>query len=273
MKLVVTGKTGQVARALAGRATKEPDLQVTLIGRPEFDLRRPSDIPTLVADAHADILVSSAAMTNVDEAEADPTGAFAVNAEGPRVLAEAAAALGMPIIHISTDYVFDGRGNRPCTETDAANPRHLIFRTAWVYGPFGKNFATLILERARHAASIDVAADQTGSPTSALALAEGIVAAARAALAPDFDAWGIYHLAGPDTATRAELARRILAADATLGGPLIDVRDAPPTEGARVPRPRRSHLNSGKFARTFGWTMPDWSGAVLPVVRQIRTAA
>jgi dTDP-4-dehydrorhamnose reductase len=142
-----------------------------------------------------------------------------------------------------------------------------------VFSPFGQNFATLILGRAPHETSIEVAADQVGSPTSALALAEGIVVAARAAVQPGFADWGVYHLAGSGSATRAELARRILEAEAALGGPRVEVRDAQPAQSARAPRPKQSHLNSGKFARTFGWTMPAWRDAVVPVVERLHAAA
>ncbi|WP_292090156.1 NAD(P)-dependent oxidoreductase, partial [Mesorhizobium sp.] len=158
------------------------------VGRPALDLARPETVFAALAEARPDIVVSAAAYTNVDQAEDEKELAFAVNATGAGKVAEAAAGLGVPVIHLSTDYVFDGAKDSAYVETDAtaplgvygasklagekavaaANPRHLILRTAWVYSPFGRNFVKTMLRLASDRDEISVVADQWGNPTSAL---------------------------------------------------------------------------------------------------------
>ena len=168
MRLAVTGKTGQIARALA-QLDAIDDLTIIPVGRPELDLADPGTILSTLSNAHPDVVISAAAYTAVDQAESEHELAFATNATGAGAVAETANKLGVPVIHISTDYVFDGAKDGFYTEEDRtrplsvygasklegerlvalAAPDHVILRTAWVYSPFGKNFLKTMLHLAQ----------------------------------------------------------------------------------------------------------------------------
>ncbi|BAV51768.1 NAD(P)-dependent oxidoreductase [Mesorhizobium sp. 113-1-2] len=291
MRLVVTGRDGQVAASLLEAGQAHAGVEVVAIGRPELDLARPETIVDAIALAKPDIVVSAAAYTAVDLAEDEPDLAFAVNATGAGKVAEAAARLGVPIIHLSTDYVFDGSASRPYLETDAtaplgvygasklageqavaaAGPRHLILRTAWVYSPFGKNFAKTMLRLAADRDEISVVADQWGNPTSALDIADAILHAA-AMLHGDksVSAFGTYHLAGTGETNWSGFARHILDTSQASGGSWADVRDiATKDYPTKARRPANSRLSSAKFAAVFGWSAPEWRESTERVVRRI----
>ncbi|HEY5506585.1 MAG TPA: dTDP-4-dehydrorhamnose reductase [Coriobacteriia bacterium] len=239
----------------------------------EFDITSAQEVSRVVtsfAALHADgVLVNAAAYTNVERAEDDPETAFAVNRTGARLLAHAAARAGMPFVHVSTDFVFDGTKTGPYTEDDvpnplsvygvskltgervvlAANPRALIVRTAWVFGPYGSNFPTKILERATGSIAITVVNDEVGSPTYTLDLAAGILDLA------DAGARGIYHLAGSGSCTRDEMAREILRLAGLEGVKVVPVPAS--SFPSTAPRPANSVLDCSKAAE-LGVTMPDW---------------
>jgi dTDP-4-dehydrorhamnose reductase len=291
MRIAVTGRTGQVALSLAERAARSHT--VTLLGRPALDLAQPATILPALEAACPDLVINAAAYTAVDAAEDDRDAAFLVNAEGAGHVAAAAARLGVPVIQLSTDYVFDGTAFAPYNETAAtnplgvygasklageaavaaANPRHLIVRTAWVYSPFGRNFVRTMLTLAQTRDEVGVVADQHGNPTSALDIADGLLAAATALAAPGFTAWGTYHLAGTNETTWAGLARAVFEASRELGGPAANVRDLSTAEyPTRARRPANSRLATEKFARTFGGAAPDWHASVAVVVRRLLEA-
>ncbi|ESW65277.1 dTDP-4-dehydrorhamnose reductase [Mesorhizobium sp. LSHC422A00] len=288
MRLVVTGRDGQVAASLLEAGQRRDGIEVVTLGRPVLDLARPDTVFDALAAARPDIVVSAAAYTAVDQAEDEPDLAFAVNAVGAGKVAEAAAKLGVPVIHLSTDYVFDGTKDGAYVETDAtaplgvygasklagelavaaANPRHLILRTAWLYSPFGKNFVKTMLRLAGDRDEIAVVADQWGNPTSALDIADAILHAA-AMLADDerFEGYGIYHLAGTGDVNWSGFARHILDASAILGGPTARIRDiATANYPANAQRPANSRLWSAKFSDTFGWIAPEWRESTKEVV-------
>ncbi|MER8376585.1 dTDP-4-dehydrorhamnose reductase [Mesorhizobium sp. M1406] len=291
MRLVVTGREGQVAASLLEAGQGRAGVEVIAIGRPELDLAKPDTLIEAIAAAKPDIVVSAAAYTGVDQAEDEPDLAFAVNAVGAGKVAEAAAELGVPVIHLSTDYVFDGSKDSAYVETDAtapasvygasklageqavalANPSHLILRTAWVYSPFGRNFVKTMLRLAADRDEIAVVADQWGNPTSALDIADAILhAAAQLHDGKSFGASGIYHLAGTGEANWSGFARHILDTSRVSGGPWARVRDIAtrdyPTEAQR---PANSRLSSAKFAAAFGWNAPDWRQSTEAVVRRL----
>lgn len=280
MRLVVTGRDGQIATSLLEAGKARDGIEVVAVGRPALDLTQPDTVFQALAAARPDIVVSAAAYTAVDQAEDEPDLAFAVNAVGAGKVAEAAARLGVPVIHLSTDYVFDGSKDGAYVETDAtaplgvygasklageqavaaANPRHLILRTAWVYSPFGRNFVKTMLRLAADRDEISVVADQWGNPTSALDIADAILHAA-AMLRDDeaFDGYGIYHLAGTGETSWSGFARHILDTSARYGGPTARVRDIATSDyPTKAQRPRNSRLSSAKFASVFGWNAPDW---------------
>lgn len=291
MKIVVTGREGQVVQSLLEKAAERPDLEVIALGRPELDLADPETIRKAIVDAKPDVVVSAAAYTAVDQAEDEPELALAVNAAGAAAVAEAAKACGAPVIHLSTDYVFAGDGDRPYVETDptgpssvygssklegerlvaAANPQHIILRTAWVYSPFGKNFVKTMLRLAETRDGLSVVSDQWGNPTSALDIAEAIIRVAdHLAAKPDFAGYGVYHLVGTGDINWSGFARGIFAESTKHGGPTAEVTDIAtadyPTKAAR---PANSRLSTEKFGTTFGWSMPHWQASLADVVARL----
>lgn len=289
MRLVVTGREGQVARSLVERAHTHPNLDVVALGRPELDLAKPETIAPALTAARPDLVVSAAAYTAVDQAEDEPDLAFAVNGTGAGQIAAAAARIGAPVIHLSTDYVFDGSGEGAYAEDDEpaprsvygasklagehavakANPRHLILRTAWVYSPFGRNFVKTMLKLAVERDEIAVVADQWGNPTSALDIADAILHSA-AMLHKGSASFGVYHLAGTGQTNWSGFARHILDTSQAFGGPYAAVRDIATSDyPIRAQRPANSRLSTEKFTSVFGWTAPDWPGATGRVVKQL----
>jgi len=291
VRLLVTGRDGQVAASLLEAGQAHAGVEVVAIGRPDLDLARPEAVIDAIAAGKPDIVVSAAAYTAVDQAEDEPDIAFAVNATGAGKVAEAAARLGVPIIHLSTDYVFDGSGSRAYVETDttaplgvygasklagelavaAAGPRHLILRTAWVYSPFGRNFVKTMLRLAADRDEISVVADQWGNPTCALDIADAVLhAATMLHRERSFAAFGTYHLAGTGETNWSGFARHILDTSRAAGGPWAQVRDiATKDYPTKARRPANSRLSSAKFAAVFGWSAPEWRQSTERVVRRI----
>ena len=238
-------------------------------------------------------MINAAAYTAVDAAEAAPDAAARANATGPGVVAQACRALGIGLIHVSTDYVFDGTKGAPYTEQDAisptgiygatklageqnvlaAHPGAVILRTSWVYAPRGRNFLLTMLGAARRAPRLRVVADQTGCPTNADDLAAATLAVANRLLLRDAreggeqDLGGIYHAAGQGETTWHGLASAIFAHAAALGWPAPPV-DAITTADWPTParRPADSRLDCGKLHRVFGVALPDWRVSLGPAV-------
>ncbi|MGX5846516.1 dTDP-4-dehydrorhamnose reductase [Mesorhizobium sp. PL10] len=291
MRLVVTGRDGQVAASLLEAGKARDGIEVVAVGRPTLDLARPDTVFDALAAARPDIVVSAAAYTAVDQAEDEPDLAFAINAVGAGKVAEAAARLGVPVIHLSTDYVFDGSKDGPYVETDAtaplsvygasklagelavsaANPRHLILRTAWAYSPFGENFVKTMLRLAGDRDEIPVVADQWGNPTSALDIADAILHAA-AMLRPDmgFSSFGTYHLVGTGATNWSGFARHALDASQVFGGPHARVRDIATVDyPTKAKRPTNSQLSTAKFTETFSWAAPEWQQSTNKTVSRL----
>nr|WP_176024436.1 dTDP-4-dehydrorhamnose reductase [Brucella pseudintermedia] len=291
MKIAVTGREGQVVQSLIEKAAQRPDLEVIALGRPELDLTKPETVHSAIEAIQPDLVVSAAAYTAVDQAEDEQKLAFAVNATGAQAVAEAAKTCGVPVIHLSTDYVFAGDADEPYVETDAtgprsvygssklegerlvaqANPRHIIVRTAWVYSPFGKNFVKTMLKLAETRDVLSVVADQQGNPTSALDIADAIIRVAdHLAATPDFSAYGIYHLAGTGDTNWSGFARAIFSESATLGGPTATVSDITTADyPTKAVRPANSRLSAAKFRRVFNWSAPHWQPSLQGVVSRL----
>lgn len=291
MRIVVTGREGQVVRSLIERATHQRSIELIALGRPEFDLTSTETVSEAIYAAKPDLVVSAAAYTAVDLAEDEPELAHTINAVGARIVAQAAAAIGVPVVHLSTDYVFSGEGDRPYTETDptgprsvygqsklegemavaAANPRHLILRTAWVYSPFGKNFVKTMLKLAESRDTVSVVSDQWGNPTSALDIADAILRVAdRLRTDPAFDAFGIYHLAGSGDTNWSSFAREIFAASSKKGGPHAEVRDILTAEyPTKAARPLNSRLSTDKFFDAFDWRAPKWNFSLAHMIDKL----
>jgi dTDP-4-dehydrorhamnose reductase len=296
MRIVVTGTQGQVARALAERAG-DRGFDVITLGRPALDLSRPETVAPAIAAARPDIVINAAAYTAVDQAESEADRAFAVNAHGAGMVAAAARAAGAAIVHLSTDYVFDGALDRPYREDDpvgpvsvygrskrdgelavaAANPDHAIVRTAWVYSPFGKNFIKTMLHLAETRDMVRVVSDQRGSPTSAHDIADGVLAIAGNLLAtPDDDSMrGVFHMTGSGHTSWAGFAERVFAASRALGGPWAMVEPIA-TQDYPTParRPANSRLDCARLRMVHKVALPPWGEAVdACVVRLLRSSS
>lgn len=287
-RILVTGRDGQVARSLAERVAAH---ELVFAARPALDLTDFASIDRTIRDARPELVISAAAYTAVDKAETEPKLAMRVNGEAPGVIARAAAAVGAPIIHLSTDYVFDGSLDRPWREGDPVAPLGVygasklageeavrgsgaafaIVRTAWVYSPFGTNFVKTMLRLAESREMLNVVDDQVGCPTSALDIADALVTIADAwRQDPDRGANAVYHLSGSGETDWADFARAIFAKSAVHGGPTAQVNGIP-TSGypTRAVRPANSRLDCTRFAETFGYRAPEWRASLAPVVKRL----
>ncbi|WP_313737138.1 dTDP-4-dehydrorhamnose reductase [Sphingobium yanoikuyae] len=293
MKIAATGTAGQVVTSLIERGAAAGH-EVIAIGRPDLDLADPASVVRALEAAAPDVIVSAAAYTAVDKAETDSDLAHTVNGAGPGAVAQAAKALDVPLIHISTDYVFDGTLDRPYVESDPTGPTGVygasklageravldghdnsaVLRVAWVYSPFGNNFVKTMLRLAGDRDELGVVGDQVGNPTSALAIADGIIQVATNMVADGSpELRGVFHMTAPGEASWADFAQAIFAASAARGGPSASVR---PIATANYPtpatRPANSRLDCGRIARIHGVTLPDWRRSLADVMDRLQPA-
>jgi dTDP-4-dehydrorhamnose reductase len=285
MRMYVNGGQGQVALSLREAASRDNDIVFGCAQRPDVDLLRPASIARALAGFRPDIVVNPAAYTAVDKAESEPDQAFALNRDGARVVAAAAAEQGAPIVHLSTDYVFDGTKAAPYVESDpvnprsvygqskregelavaAANPHHIVLRTSWVYAPFGTNFVRTMLRLTAERDTLRVVDDQIGCPTYAPDIAAATISIAKKVIAegwrPQFA--GVTHLAGPDALTWYAFANDILRGAALRGGrsvPISPILSSDyPTPAAR---PANSRLSTARLASVFDVRQPPLQGSL-----------
>jgi dTDP-4-dehydrorhamnose reductase len=291
VKVLVTGAHGQLARSLAERAASRSDMQMVAIGRPGLDLAQEGSAARAIEAVRPDVIINAAAYTAVDKAEDEPQLAFRINAEAAGEVASAGARVGAAVIQVSTDYVFDGRTEGPYREDSpthplgvygasklageervrAANSRHAIVRTAWVYSPFARNFVTTIVEAARTRDVLTVVDDQAGSPTSALDLAEGLLRMAGTWNgSPQLGLGETYHLAGAGVASWYGVAEFVMSECRRHRLACASVRPIRTADWpTRAARPASSVLDSGKFAATFEFAMPDWRQSMAAVVARL----
>lgn len=279
MKLLVFGKTGQVARELQRLA---PD--ATYLGRDEADLMNPTACAAVITASDVDAVINAAAWTAVDKAEAEEAAATTVNGDAPTAMARAAAEKGIPFLHISTDYVFDGTGDQPFTPDHSTAPLgaygrsklageqgvraaggpHLILRTSWVVSAHGANFVKTMLRLGAERESLRVVADQIGGPTPASAIAEALLVAAQAMVAGARG--GTHHLSGQPDTSWADFARRIMA-DARLPCRIEDILTSEYPTPAR--RPLNSRLDCSALTEAFGIPRPDWRQGLKAIVKEL----
>jgi dTDP-4-dehydrorhamnose reductase len=279
VRIYVVGTEGQVARSLREAAAGCADVVIGCAGRFEVDIVRADLVEKALVAFSPDIVINPAAYTAVDRAESEPSLAFAVNRDGAGIVAAAAAQLDVPIIHLSTDYVFDGKKQSPYIETDAvapnsvygrsklagehqvaaANRRHLILRTSWVYAPFGNNFVRTMLRLSDDRDRLAVVDDQIGCPTFAPDIANAVIAIARKIQSYGWqqDFTGVTHLAGPDEITWCGFARQIMQGKQNRGGRFVTVEAIStadyPTAAAR---PANSRLRCDRLSTVFDVRMP-----------------
>ncbi|WP_353065345.1 dTDP-4-dehydrorhamnose reductase [Tunturibacter psychrotolerans] len=298
-KILLTGATGQVGGELSKTLKLVGD--VVAPDRVTMDLANSDSIRETIRAIRPRWIVNSGAYTAVDKAESEPQLAYAINAEAVKTIGEEAHALGAGVIHFSTDYVFDGSGNEPYSETDAVGPvsvygasklagekalsesdaGNMIFRTSWVYGAKGKNFLLTILKLAQERETLKIVADQHGAPTWSRDLArmttqviQDCETAARdkglkAALS---DAGGIYHAAGSGETTwfgfateAVQLQRKREAGVRFAAVEAIQTAQYP----TPAKRPSNSRLNCSKLTERFGWTMMDWRDSLREVLSEL----
>lgn len=279
MRLYVIGGEGQVARSLREAAVLDKNIVFGYGARPQVDLLRPSSIEKAIADFCPDVVVNPAAYTAVDRAETEPDHAFALNRDGARAAAAAAAQQAVPVIHLSTDYVFDGKKQGAYIESDPvapqgvygrsklegelavaeANPKHIVLRTSWVYAPFGGNFVRTMLRLAGERERLQVVDDQVGCPTYAPDIARAIIAIAYqvrdSRWSPNFS--GVTHLAGPEPLSWHTFAQEIVRGAAERGGRSVPVDPIPTSDYPTAAlRPANSTLSTERLKATFGIRLP-----------------
>ena len=281
--LLVFGRRGQVARELARLA---PD--AVFVGRDETDLSNPAACARLIEGLRPSAVLNAAAYTAVDRAEAEPRLAHAVNADAPAQMAAAACRLGIPFVHVSTDYVFDGSGDAPSAEDDPTAPlniygrsklagekavaaqggRWVILRTSWVFSAQGSNFVKTMLRLGTERKSLDIVADQIGGPTPARGIAAAMLDIAAQMEGKDLKN-GIYHYAGAPDCSWADFAREIFA-QAGLDCRVRDIATSDYPTPAR--RPANSRLDCSRIGRVFGIDRPDWREGLGEVLNQLKEA-
>ncbi|WP_198370724.1 dTDP-4-dehydrorhamnose reductase [Roseomonas rosulenta] len=290
-RILVTGRGGQLATGLAD-ALPAQGFEAILVGQPEFEFDQPATIAAAFAAARPDAVVNCAAWTAVDAAEDNEAAAFVANAIGPALVARHCAGLGIPLVQVSTDYVFDGRKGAPYVETDvpnplgaygrtklagewaalAGNPKTCVLRTAWVFSAVGNNFLRTMLRVGAERASLRVVADQQGSPTAAPDLAEAIAAVLARIRA---DGWqdahrGVFHAVASGFTSWHGFAVAIFEAAAPLGGPRPEVQAIATAEyPTRATRPADGRLDTARLAHTFGVSLAPWRQGLERVVRGV----
>ena len=284
MRVLVFGQTGQVATELARQATA--DIAMTCLGRDRADLSDPAACAAAVAASDADVVINAAAYTAVDKAESEEELATAINGAAPGAMAAACAARGIPFLHVSTDYVFDGSGTQPWQPDDATGPlgaygrsklageqavraaggAHAIMRTSWVFSAHGANFVKTMLRLGAEREKLTIVADQIGGPTAAGDIAAALLGMARAFHAGQ-GTTGTYDFSGVPDVSWAALAREIFA----QAGLTCTVEDIP-TSAYPTParRPGNSRMDCTGLTRDFGIKRPDWRASLASVMSDLK---
>ena len=280
MKLLVFGKTGQVARELILQGSAH---EITALGRDQADLSDPAACAAIVAQSDADAVINAAAYTAVDKAEEEEALATIINGNTPGAMARACAAKGVPFLHVSTDYVFDGTGETPWSPSDPVAPQnaygrsklageeavraaggpYLILRTSWVFSAHGANFVKTMLRLSETRDHLTVVADQIGGPTAARDIARALLA-----IAPQLGArkGGTYHFAGQPPVSWADFAREIFA----KSGRKTRVTDIPTSDyPTPAKRPLNSRMGCADLTTDFGVAIPDWRASLDEVLRDL----
>jgi dTDP-4-dehydrorhamnose reductase len=281
MRILISGQHGQVSSELQKRLKVLGELVVP--GRDQLDLAQPEQIRRQVRHVRPDLIINAAAYTAVDKAESDAAAAFVVNAQAPGILAEEAAALGIPLIQYSTDYVFDGRKGAPYTETDATNPlgvygqsklageeaitavqgKHLILRTSWVYSAHGHNFLLTMQRLLQEKPELRIVADQIGAPTWAGTIANSTLALIERWQAGETGAWGTYHLTAQGETSWFGFAQAIGEALREQGKPCANLLPITTSDyPTPATRPLNSRLDCSRLQREWGVSQPDWQTAL-----------
>ncbi|WP_278407087.1 dTDP-4-dehydrorhamnose reductase [Pseudomonas rhodesiae] len=287
MKILITGQHGQVSQALQQRLP--PLGELIVLGREQLDLTNVDRIRQQVRAHRPDLIINAAAHTAVDQAESEPEVAFAINAIAPGILAEEAKALGAPLIHYSTDYVFDGSKPAPYTETDTPNPlgvygqsklageqaiaavggEHLILRTSWVYSNHGKNFLLTMQRLLQEKPQMRIVADQIGAPTWAGTIADSTRALIEHWQAGAAGAWGVYHLTAQGETSWFGFAEAIGEHLRTTGKACSELEPIPSSAyPTPAKRPLNSRLDCTRLQQQWHVAQPHWLDALRECLAQ-----
>lgn len=285
LSILISGRLGQVGSFLSSLA-QSTGWDVVAVDREHLDITNPIAVHDFITEHKPDVIINAAAHTAVDKAESEIDASYAINRDGPRYLAEAAASLDIPLLHISTDYVFAGDKDGLYLETDlvspqgvygasklageeaviSANPKHLILRTAWVFGEHGNNFVKTMLRLGSQREELGIVADQFGGPTYVRDIAAALLLMAKKAVDTPADVqWGVYHFAGEPHVSWYDFAAAIfekaVAAKVLTKSPLLHAltTDQYPTPAKR---PANSRLDCSKITSQFGITPSDWQKAL-----------
>jgi dTDP-4-dehydrorhamnose reductase len=282
MKLLITGAAGQLGKVFVSELKANREIQFSAYSRGDLDVTCVDEAQTVIARERPDFVINTAAYTQVDLAESEKDNAFLVNETGPANLAEVCKRLDIPLVHFSTDYVFDGSKKSPWNEHDATAPlgiygasklagekaitqihsKHLIFRTSWVFSEYGHNFVKTMLHVGSMREKMKVVDDQKGKPTAAREIVRLILA-----ILPKVDnQWGIYNLAQPQAVSWYNFAQAIFEQARSLDKNYWDkqllVSDLQPIPSSEYPthaqRPANSELDTAKLESTFGLTIKPW---------------
>ncbi len=286
LKILISGQQGQVSRELQARLGDLGRLHV--LGRDQLDLAHPERIAEQVRAIAPDLIINAAAHTAVDQAESEPELAFAINARAPGIFAEEAARLGIPLIHYSTDYVFDGSKQGRYTEDDATNPlgvygqsklageqaiaavggQHLILRTSWVYSTHGRNFLLTMQRLLQEKPELRVVADQIGAPTWAGTIADSTRQLIQRWQAGQAGAWGVYHLTAEGETSWFGFAQAIGEQLKAQGKPCANLVPIPSSEyPTPAQRPLNSRLDCSRLQREWNVSQPDWHQALIDCLK------
>lgn len=290
MNVLIIGKQGMLAQELQ-QAFSMSGFHTFCKGRSEIDLCRSESIREVIQQVQPSLIVNAAAYTAVDQAESEPDQAFATNRDGVNCLAQHASRLDLPVIHVSTDYVFDGNSRRPYREDDPTSPlgvyglskwegeqalrsvhsRHIILRTAWVYSMYGRNFLKTIVTKAQEGQELRIVDDQRGCPTWAKDLASVIVAITQQIHKDKEVPWGTYHFCGSGETTWFEFAQAIIKHAQEISPfqaqPIIPIStDGYPTV---VQRPAYSVLDCSEISKNFNVHPPSWQDSMPQCVKEL----
>lgn len=286
MKILVCGHHGQVAQALQAQLTGLGEVHV--LGRAQLNMASPEALREPLRRLAPQLIINAAAHTAVDQAESEPDLAFAINADGPRVLAEEAVRLGAPLFHYSTDYVFDGEKALPYTELDRPNPlgvygrsklagehaiaavdgEHLILRTSWVYSLYGRNFLLTMQRLLQEKPQLRVVSDQIGAPTWATTIAAATRALIERWQAGQRGAWGTYHLSAQGETSWFGFAQAIGEQLKARGLPCAELLPISTSEyPTPARRPANSRLDCSRLAREWDVHLPHWQQALIDCLK------
>lgn len=280
-KVLVTGANGQLGRCLLDIASNYDNYEMTFVGKDEFNIEDGAQIDEFLQEKAFDYCVNTAAYTNVERAESEKEEAFGTNAEGARLVAKACEKYEIPLIHISTDYVFDGTKKTPYTEEDPVSPlnvygasklkgeayiienttRYFILRTSWLYSQYGHNFMNTILKYASEGKPLTVTTEQTGTPTNANDLAKAIMTV----IGSGSDSYGVYHFSNEGEATWYDFAKAILEYSGQIKATSLAQTGHYRTFAKR---PQYSVLNKNKFKETFNTEVTHWTDSLESLIQR-----